>query len=126
MNIATASSQFSKRFLQVVALFAMLGLTASASAQTFTVSPNSSGGTAVTVDGILGATTSETFTITNTTSIPTTVFATVVANAGSGLTLPGLGSVTVGANSSNTLTLNYTPLTTATQNATLYLYNGID
>jgi hypothetical protein len=123
MNIATASK---KRILQVIALFAVLGISASAAGQTFTVSPNSSGGTAVTINGYLGATVAQTFTITNTTSVPTTVFATVVANANSGFTLPGFGSVTVAGNSSNTLTLNFTPLTTATQNATLYLFNGID
>jgi hypothetical protein len=126
MKIATASSYFTKRFLQVIALFAVLGIASSAASQTFTVSPNSSGGSAVTLNGILGSTITKAFTITNTTGVPTTVFASVVGNTNSGLTLPGLGYVTVAGNSTGTLNLNYTPLTTATQNAVLHLFNGVD
>lgn len=123
MNIATASY---KRVLQLIALFAVLGISASAAGQTFTVSPNSSGGTPVTIDGILGTTVQKAFSITNTTSIPMTVFGTVEGGTNTGFALPGAGSVTVGANSTGVLTLNFTPLTTETQNATLRLINGVD
>lgn len=126
MNIATASTNFAKRFLQVVALLAVLGISVNASAQSFSVSPNSSGGSAVTLNGILGSTITKAFTITNNTGVPTTVFASVTGNANSGLTLPGLGSVTVAGNGTGTLNLNFTPLTTTTQNAVLHLFNGVD
>lgn len=122
MSIATAS----KRGLRLLALVSALGLGSNVAAQSFSVSPNSSGGSPVTLTGLAGGTTQQAFAITNNTPLAMNVFGALTGAGSSSFNLPGLGMVSVAGGATDTFEVNYAPTTTGVKNAVLRLYNGID
>lgn len=120
MSIVTAS----RTLLRLSALMMILGLTTSVSAQSFSVSGSTSD--TVDVSSFVGVTSSHDFVVTNNTGVPMNVFGSFSGTGNGVFSLAGLGMVSLGANATDTLTINYSPVVSGVTNAIVTFFNGID